>query len=74
MRACGEFDASRLAEIEFFGLPKDDLETYRTRVEAVTPEEAARVSAKYMPDPDQVAIVVVGFRCWPKQERRSPDD
>ncbi len=52
--------ASRLAEIEFFGLPKDDLETYRTRVEAVTPAEAAKVSATYMPDPDQVAIVVVG--------------
>lgn len=52
--------ASRLAEIEFFGLPKDDLETYRTRVEAVTPAEAGQVSAKYMPDPAQVAIVVVG--------------
>ncbi len=52
--------ASRLAEIEFFGLPADDLETYRTRVGAVTVDEAATVSARYMPDPDKVAIVVVG--------------
>lgn len=52
--------ASRLAEIEFFGLPKDDLETYRTRVDGVTPAEAARVSSTYMPDPEKVAIVVVG--------------
>jgi zinc protease len=52
--------ASRLAEIEFFGLPKDDLETYRTRVEAVTPADAEAVSSKYMPPPDQMAIVVVG--------------
>ena len=33
--------AARLAEIEFFGLPKDDLETYVRRVAAVTPMDAS---------------------------------
>jgi predicted Zn-dependent peptidase len=52
--------ATRLAEIEFYGLPQDELATYRSRVTAVTPEETQRVAAKHMPSPDDVAIVVVG--------------
>lgn len=52
--------AGRLAEVEFFGLPPDELSTYRSRVAAVTPAEAARVAAGHMPAPEQVAIVVVG--------------
>ena len=52
--------AGRLAEIEFFGLPPDELATYRSRVAAVTPAEAARVARAHMPSPEQVAIVVVG--------------
>jgi zinc protease len=52
--------AARLAEIEFFGLPKDDLETYVARVAAVGQAEADAVSARHMPTADQVAIVVVG--------------
>jgi predicted Zn-dependent peptidase len=52
--------AARLAEIEFHGLPEDELRTYRQRVDAVSPAEVARVSAAHMPPPDRVAIVVVG--------------
>jgi zinc protease len=52
--------AARLAEIEFFDLPKDDLATYASRVAAVTPAAASDAAGKHMPVPDQVAIVVVG--------------
>lgn len=52
--------ASRLAEIEFNGLPPDELETYRSRVAAVTPELASRMAAVHMPPSDAVAITVVG--------------
>jgi zinc protease len=52
--------AGRLAEIEFFGLPQDELVTYRGRVAAVTPAEVERVSERLMPAPEAVAIVVVG--------------
>jgi zinc protease len=52
--------AARLAEIEFFSLPKDDLATYASRVAAVTPPEASRAAERHMPGPEQMAIVVVG--------------
>ncbi len=52
--------AMRLAEIEFFGLPKDDLETFTTRVAAVTPAVADRMAERHMPTADHVAVVVVG--------------
>jgi zinc protease len=52
--------AMRLAEIEFNGLPPDDLSTYRTRVDAVTPDEASRVAREKMFDTKNVAITVVG--------------
>ena len=52
--------AAHLAEIDFFGLPKDDLETYESRVAAVTPAIASAAAARWMPDPNAVAIVVVG--------------
>jgi zinc protease len=52
--------AMRLAEIEFNGLPPDDLSTYRTRVEAVTPAAASRVAKEKMFDASRVAITVVG--------------
>ena len=52
--------AARLAEIEFNGLPANELETYRSRVAAVTPELASRMAALHMPASDAVAIAVVG--------------
>ena len=52
--------AARLAEGEFYGLPEDDLATYRSRVAQVTAADVERVARDHMPDPDRVAIVVVG--------------
>lgn len=52
--------AARLAELEFHGLPEDELTTYQRRVRAVTAAEVAAVAARAMPPPERVAIVVVG--------------
>ena len=52
--------AARLAEIDFYGLPVDELATFRRRVAAVTPADVQRVARDHMPPPDRVAIVVVG--------------
>jgi zinc protease len=52
--------AGRLAEIEFHGLPPEELTTYRARVAAVTSSEVASVARALMPPPDAVAVVVVG--------------
>jgi zinc protease len=52
--------AGRLAEVEFNGLPEDELVTYRTRVSRVTADEVGQVSQQLMPAPSDVAIVVVG--------------
>jgi len=52
--------AARLAEIEFNGLPQDELTTYRSRVEAAAPEAIARAAAAHMWNPDAAAIVIVG--------------
>ena len=52
--------AARLAEIEVYGLPVDELATFRRRVAAVTPADVQRVARAHMPPPDRVAVVVVG--------------
>jgi zinc protease len=52
--------AGRLAEIEFHGLPPDELTTYRARVAAVTADQVAEVARALMPPPEAVAVVVVG--------------
>ncbi len=52
--------AARLAEVEFHGLPADELVTYRGRVAGVSGEDVARVAREHMPDPEAVAVVVVG--------------
>ena len=50
----------RLAEIEFFGLPQDELRTYLARVAAVDATGAHRVLEHAQPPPDDMAIVVLG--------------
>jgi zinc protease len=52
--------AARLAELEFHGLPQDELTTYESRVRAVAAADVASVAARRMPAPEDVAIVVVG--------------
>jgi zinc protease len=52
--------AAKLAELEFHGLPQDELTTYQSRVRAVTAADVAAVAERDMPAADRVAIVVVG--------------
>lgn len=51
--------ASRLVDIELYGLSEDYFDRYRENIAAVTQEDVARVAQKYL-DPDRVLIVVVG--------------
>ena len=43
----------------FFGLDLNDLQTYRERVNAVTPDDMQRVARQYL-HPDRLSIVLVG--------------
>jgi zinc protease len=47
------------AEIEYFGLPGDYLETYRERLSAVTLEDVKRVARKYL-KPEEETLLILG--------------
>ena len=51
--------ASRLVDMELYGLPDDYFDRYRENIAAVTKDEITRVARKYL-DPDRILIVVVG--------------
>lgn len=51
--------ASRLIDMELYGLPEDYFDRYRENIAAVTKEDITRVAEKYL-DPDRILIVVVG--------------
>jgi zinc protease len=51
--------ATQVLNALFYELPLDELQTYRERVNAVTPEEIQRVAMKYF-KPDRLSIVLVG--------------
>ncbi len=51
--------ASRVQDIELYGLPADFYKTYATRMSAVTPESAQKLAQKYL-STENLAIVVVG--------------
>ncbi|HUR83385.1 MAG TPA: pitrilysin family protein [Thermoanaerobaculia bacterium] len=51
--------ASRLVDMELYGLSEDYFDRYRENIAAVTKEDVERVAHKYL-DPDRVLIVVVG--------------
>ena len=51
--------ASRLVDMELYGLPEDYFDRYRENIAAVTKDEITRVANKYL-DPDRMLIVVVG--------------
>ena len=51
--------ASRLVDMELYGLNEDYFDRYRENIAAVTKEDVERVAQKYL-DPDRVLIVVVG--------------
>jgi len=48
-----------LVDLDIYGLPEDSLDTFRSRVRAVTPDDVERVAREYL-HPDRAAIIVVG--------------
>jgi len=51
--------ADALVNLEIYGLPDDSLDTYRSRIRAVTAEEVARAAREHL-FPGRAAIVLVG--------------
>ena len=51
--------ASRLVDMELYGLPEDYFDRYRENIANVSEADVERVAKKYL-DPDRVLIVVVG--------------
>jgi zinc protease len=51
--------ASRLVDMELYGLPEDYFDRYRENIANVTKEDIAHVANKYI-DPERVLIVIVG--------------
>lgn len=54
VQVCGKVSRQRV-----FGLPDDYWETYRSRIEAVTPDEVREVCRMYL-DPDRLTLLAVG--------------
>jgi zinc protease len=50
---------SSLVNLEIYGLPADSLDTYRTRVSAITAEQTRRVADELL-HPSRAAIVLLG--------------
>ena len=48
-----------MLNILFFGLPIQELQSFRSRVNAVTPDDVQRVARSYL-RPDRLSIVLVG--------------
>jgi zinc protease len=48
-----------LVDLDVYGLPEDSLDTYRTRVRAITPAQIAAVANAHL-HPERAAIVLVG--------------
>jgi len=51
--------ASRLLDMELYGLPDDYFDRYRENISAIGKDDIARVAQKYI-DPDRSLIVIVG--------------
>jgi zinc protease len=51
--------ATQVLNVLFYGLPVEDLESFRDRVNAVTPDDIERVAREYL-RPDRLSIVLVG--------------
>lgn len=51
--------ASRLVDMELYGLPEDYFDRYRENIAAITADDVANVARKYL-DPDRLVIVIVG--------------
>jgi zinc protease len=51
--------ATQVMDVLFYGLPLADIETYRERVNAITPADIQRVARQYL-FPDRLSVVLVG--------------
>jgi zinc protease len=51
--------AAQVLNVLFYGLPLSDIETYRERVNAITPDDIQRVARQYL-RPDRLSVVLVG--------------
>ncbi len=51
--------ADKLAELAFYGLDHNDVDTYASRISAVTPEQLTKAITVY-PDSRNLAIVIIG--------------
>jgi len=51
--------ATQVLDVLFYGLPLTDIETYRERVNAITPADIQRVARQYL-HPDRLSVVLVG--------------
>src|SRR5205085_7877887 len=51
--------ASRLVDMELYGLPEDYFDRYRENIAAVSSDDVVRVANKYL-DPERLLIVIVG--------------
>jgi zinc protease len=51
--------ATQVLDVLFYGLPLEDIESYRDRVNAITPADIQRVAKQYL-HPDRLSVVLVG--------------
>jgi zinc protease len=51
--------ATQVLNVLFYGLPVDELQSFRERVNAVSPSDVARVASAYL-KPDRISLVLVG--------------
>jgi zinc protease len=51
--------AAQVLNVLFYGLPLSEIEDYRERVNAITPEDIQRVARQYL-RPDRLSVVLVG--------------
>ena len=51
--------ATQVLDVLFYGLPPSEIETYRVRVNAITPDDIQRVARQYL-HPDRLSVVLVG--------------
>jgi zinc protease len=52
--------AETLADLEFYGLPRTEIDDYADRLRAVTAEQARAVIDRVLPDPDNMLLVLIG--------------
>jgi zinc protease len=51
--------AAQVLNVLFYGLPLDEIESYRERVNAITADDIQRVARQYL-KPDRLSVVLVG--------------